>query len=97
MIIRVDGTLTPCIFMPNEAGNLRDTSFQQIWEDSPVFSALRDRSRLKEGNCGSCKFKLICGGCRAAAMALHGNPLAGDPSCWMFPEPTAPGLSAIPQ
>jgi AdoMet-dependent heme synthase len=84
--IRADGTVTPCIFMPNDAGNLRDTNFRHIWETSPMFHSLRNREQLQEGNCGACRFKLVCGGCRAAAMAIHGNPMAGDPSCWMFPE-----------
>lgn len=85
--IRSNGTLTPCIFMSSEAGTLRHQRFADIWENSPELLALRDRSRLARGNCGNCQFKLTCGGCRAAALAIHGDPLAGDPSCWMFPEP----------
>jgi radical SAM protein with 4Fe4S-binding SPASM domain len=88
--IRADGSVTPCIFMPNQAGNLRDLTFCEIWDHAPTLLALRDRAQLTEGNCGSCRFKLVCGGCRAAAMAIHGNPMAGDPSCWMFPEPSEP-------
>jgi radical SAM protein with 4Fe4S-binding SPASM domain len=85
--IRADGSVTPCIFMPNQAGNLHEATFAEIWDNGPELLALRDRGQLKDGNCGGCKFKLVCGGCRAAAMAIHGNPMAGDPSCWMFPEP----------
>jgi radical SAM protein with 4Fe4S-binding SPASM domain len=84
--IRADGTVTPCIFMPNRAGNLQTATFREIWDHAPALVALRDREQLAEGNCGSCRYKLVCGGCRAAAMAIHGNPMAGDPSCWMFPE-----------
>jgi radical SAM protein with 4Fe4S-binding SPASM domain len=86
--ICADGTVTPCVFMPNGAGNLRKASFRDIWENSPLLHSMRDREQLQDGNCGACRFKLICGGCRAAAMAIHGNPMQGDPSCWMFPEPT---------
>jgi len=88
--IRPDGSVTPCIFMPNQAGNLHELPFCEIWDNAPTLLALRNREQLKEGNCGSCRFKLVCGGCRAAAMAIHGNPMAGDPSCWMFPEPSEP-------
>jgi AdoMet-dependent heme synthase len=88
--IRADGTVTPCVFMPNGAGNLRDASFRDIWENSPLLHSMRDREQLRDGNCGACRFKLVCGGCRAAAMAIHGNPMHGDPSCWMFPEPATP-------
>lgn len=84
--IRSDGSVTPCIFMPNQAGNLHQTPFREIWENAPILLDIRDRGQLKDGNCGSCKLKLVCGGCRAAAMAIHSNPMAGDPSCWMFPE-----------
>jgi radical SAM protein with 4Fe4S-binding SPASM domain len=87
--IRANQTVTPCIFMPNVAGDLHTDSFREIWDNSPELLTLRDRAQLTSGNCGSCRFKLVCGGCRAAAMAIHGNPLAGDPSCWMFPEPTS--------
>jgi radical SAM protein with 4Fe4S-binding SPASM domain len=88
--ICADGTVTPCVFMPNGAGNLRDASFRDIWENSPLLHSLRDREQLQDGNCGACRFKLICGGCRAAAMAIHGDPMQGDPSCWMFPEIATP-------
>lgn len=93
--IHADGTVTPCIFMPNQAGNLHERAFVDVWDTSPMVHALRDRAQLKEGNCGSCQFKLVCGGCRAAAMAIHGNPMAGDPSCWMFPEHTEPSQSQL--
>jgi AdoMet-dependent heme synthase len=83
--IRTDGTVTPCIFMPNPAGNLHHSPFSDIWECAPLLQDLRDRERLEDGNCGACRFKLVCGGCRAVAMAIHGHPQAGDPSCWMFP------------
>jgi len=93
--ICADGTVTPCIFMPNAAGNLNRAGFREIWEQSPLFETLRDREELRHGNCGSCRFKLVCGGCRAAAMAIHGNPMQGDPTCWMFPEEeTSPGCAA---
>jgi radical SAM protein with 4Fe4S-binding SPASM domain len=88
--IRADGKITPCILMPNEVGDLRTDPFCEIWDNSPELLALRDREQLKLGNCGSCRFKLVCGGCRAAAMAIHGNPMAGDPSCWLFPELAGP-------
>jgi len=43
-----------------------------------------------EIDCGACRFKLTCGGCGVAAMAIYGNPVQGDPSCWMFPETSIP-------
>ncbi len=81
--IRVDGTLTPCVFLPNAAGNLTETPFREIWSTSPLLEAIRTRADLTSGNCGSCDYKQICGGCRAVSMSYHGDPLKGDCSCWL--------------
>jgi radical SAM protein with 4Fe4S-binding SPASM domain len=88
--IRVDGTITPCVFLPNPAGNLRTQSFADIWANSPLLHTIRDRDAIRAGNCGSCRFKRVCGGCRAVSMSYYGDPMRGDPSCWIVPEtPTA--------
>jgi radical SAM protein with 4Fe4S-binding SPASM domain len=73
--------VTPCMFMPEYpvAGNLKLQSFKKIW-NSPIFEALRDRSYLK-GKCQQCKFTIVCGGCRAKAVAYSGDYLASDPTC----------------
>jgi AdoMet-dependent heme synthase len=34
--IRVDGTLIPCVFLPNPAGNLKVAPFRDIWANSSV-------------------------------------------------------------
>jgi radical SAM protein with 4Fe4S-binding SPASM domain len=79
--IQPNGDVTPCMFMPDYpvAGNLRNQSFQDIW-NSPTFQALRDRASL-EGKCRECRFAIVCGGCRAKAAAYEGNYLASDPTC----------------
>jgi len=64
--IYADGEVTPCPYLPVSAGNVRKTPFREIWEHSPVFSALRDPDLLT-GKCGRCEYKVICGGCRARA------------------------------
>jgi radical SAM protein with 4Fe4S-binding SPASM domain len=87
--IRVDGTLTPCVFLPNLAGNLRVTSCRDIWDHSPLLHAIRNREALQSGNCGSCQFKYICGGCRAVSMSYYGDPMKGDPLCWVVREDEA--------
>lgn len=84
--IRVDGTVTPCVFLPNRAGNLRTQTFREIWSDSPLLRLIRDRDNIASGNCGSCTLKHICGGCRAVSMAHYGDPMCGDPTCWIVPE-----------
>jgi radical SAM protein with 4Fe4S-binding SPASM domain len=75
--IYANGDVTPCPYLPVSAGNVRSTPFNVIWEDSPVFTALRDPSRLT-GKCGRCEYKPVCGGCRARAW--RGGE--GIPSRW---------------
>jgi radical SAM protein with 4Fe4S-binding SPASM domain len=75
------GDVHPCVFLPINVGNLKTDKFGDIWLNSKLFNALRDRSNLK-GACGKCSYKYICGGCRARASAYNaGDFLASDPGC----------------
>ncbi|HET7340288.1 MAG TPA: radical SAM protein, partial [Methylomirabilota bacterium] len=77
------GDVTPCPYMPVAAGNLRATSFDELWRSAGVFDDLRE-PRLG-GRCGSCEFSRVCGGCRCRAYATHGDYLAEDPACGYQP------------
>ncbi|GIW52995.1 MAG: heme b synthase [Gemmatimonadales bacterium] len=83
-----DGRLTPCPYLPLSAGDLRREPFARVWNESPLFGALRE-GRLG-GRCGICEYRKICGGCRARAFALEGDPLAEDPSCAYRPDGSRP-------
>ncbi|MDE3201025.1 MAG: TIGR04053 family radical SAM/SPASM domain-containing protein [Acidobacteriota bacterium] len=78
------GEVFPSGFLPVTAGNIRTQSLSAIYRDSPLFRNLRDTSKL-EGKCGACEFKKICGGSRARAYALSGNPHAEEPCCAYIP------------
>ena len=78
--VKPNGDVWPCAFVPIKAGNLRNQSALEIWRNSPVFRALRDRDNLK-GPCSTCRFRDVCGGCRARALALTGDLFASDPMC----------------
>jgi radical SAM protein with 4Fe4S-binding SPASM domain len=91
----VDGTLTPCVFLPNPAGNLVDRPYREIWETSPLLRTIRNRDALLSGNCGSCQYKHVCGGCRAVSMSHYGDPMKGDPSCWIVPEASRRSLPVL--
>jgi radical SAM protein with 4Fe4S-binding SPASM domain len=82
--IMPQGEVTPCPYMTVVAGNLREKSFQEIWETSPVLLELREASRLK-GRCGVCEFNRLCGGCRCRAHAAYGDYLQEDPACTYQP------------
>lgn len=73
------GDVTPCPYMPVVAGNLRQTSFADLWNHADVFEDLREPQL--GGRCGACEFGKICGGCRCRAYATHGDYLAEDPAC----------------
>jgi radical SAM protein len=74
------GEVYPSGFMPLKVGNVRANSLVEIYRESPLLKALRDADQLN-GKCGECAFRIVCGGSRARAYALTGDPLASDPLC----------------
>jgi radical SAM protein with 4Fe4S-binding SPASM domain len=78
--ISPQGDVHPCVFFPINVGNLKTERFGDIWLNSKLFNALRDRNNLN-GACSTCEYKFICGGCRARANAYHGDFLSSDPGC----------------
>ena len=78
------GEVFPSGFLPVSAGSVRNETLAQIYRESPLFQALRN-SEMLEGKCGACEFKQVCGGSRARAYALTGNPLGEEPCCTYIP------------
>jgi radical SAM protein with 4Fe4S-binding SPASM domain len=74
------GSVRGCGYFDVEAGNIREATFGQVWEDSRLFRDLRDLSKIK-GKCGDCEYKRICGGCRARAYEATGDYLEAEPYC----------------
>jgi radical SAM protein len=79
------GNVYPSGFLPIHAGNVREKPLADIYRNAPIFKALRNTTRL-QGKCGACEFKEICGGSRARAYALTGDPLAAEPCCIYQPK-----------
>lgn len=77
--ITPEGDVTPCPYMPNVSGNVREKSFGEIWKSTADFQTLRN-ARLN-GRCGVCEFQYICKGCRARALATTGNQMDEDAWC----------------
>lgn len=75
------GEVNICPYLPIEVGNVRETSFENIWENSDIFKKLRNYENYK-GACGKCEHIDICGGCRARAYYYQGDFLAGEPWCF---------------
>jgi AdoMet-dependent heme synthase len=87
LTILPDGTVTPCRRLPIPLGNVKVESMREIWANSPVLEALRDKSRY-QGRCGTCKRWSQCRGCRAIAYAYSQarrmpDFLAADPQCFI--------------
>ncbi len=93
--ITPEGKLTPCPYTPTVAGDLRETSFRDIWEGSSVFQTLRHGEL--GGKCGRCEYREVCGGCRARAEAETGDLLGPDNSCDYEPTGHIPLIEPVRQ
>lgn len=80
MFISHTGVVSPSGFLPLDCGNVRQQHPADIYRQHPLFVSLRDSDALG-GKCGRCEFRKICGGSRARAYGLTGDPFAADPSC----------------
>ncbi len=74
------GLVFPSGYLPVVAGNLRRTSFSEIYQESPTLRSLRDPNQFS-GRCGTCQWSRTCGGSRARAFAVTGDMLQSDPGC----------------
>ena len=74
------GDVQPCGFLTADCGNIRQSSFADIWNNSQVLTDLRNYDKLK-GKCNPCEFNRVCGGCRARAFEATGDYLAEEPLC----------------
>jgi putative heme d1 biosynthesis radical SAM protein NirJ2 len=83
-IVNPRGDVQPCAYLDMPLGNVRETPFDEIWRDNPVFATLRTLEY--EGKCGICNYKESCGGCRARAYYYSGgNYMAEDQWCLYKP------------
>lgn len=77
-----NGDMRPCVFFPMKIGNILEIGdeFKEWWISNQVLQELRDKDMLQEP-CGSCRFRYVCGGCRARAYGYYGDYMAPDPGC----------------
>lgn len=78
------GDVYPSGFLPLHCGNVRETSFHDIYANSEVFKNLRDPDNW-HGKCSVCEFHSLCGGSRSTAYALTRDYRASDPTCAYIP------------
>jgi radical SAM protein with 4Fe4S-binding SPASM domain len=81
--IKPEGEVWPCPFVPVSGGNVRCIPLSQIWYEGEPFQKLRERAKNLKGNCATCSWQSLCGGCRGRAYAHFGDYLAEDPLCFL--------------
>lgn len=74
------GRVQPCGYLELNCGNVRENSFQEIWNTSKIFQTLRNVNGY-HGKCGRCEYRKVCGGCRARAYELTGDYMGEEPYC----------------
>jgi len=84
LFISHTGNLHPSGFLPVTAGNVRTHDLVDVYRNGDLFRQLRDPDLLK-GKCGVCEYREVCGGSRARAWAMTGDPLEAEPFCTHVP------------
>jgi radical SAM protein with 4Fe4S-binding SPASM domain len=75
------GEVYPAGFLPHPLlGNVRERRLSEIYREAPALLALRDMNGLS-GKCQGCDFRWACGGSRARAYSMTGDPMGSDPFC----------------
>ncbi len=79
IFVAYNGDVYPSGFMPYSLGNVKEDSLVRIYREHPLLKRIR-RAEF-HGRCGACEFRDICGGSRARAYMVTGDPLGEDPAC----------------
>ncbi len=97
MFVSHTGQIFPSGFLPIPCGRFPTDSVVETYQKHPLFQALR-RPDGFGGKCGRCEYRHICGGSRARAYAVTGDPLGAEPDCIYIPSSSAlfPNREAFP-
>ncbi len=77
-----DGKITPCTRLSIPVGNVFENGLNSTWLENDMLYNLRRRDL--HNTCGICKFKYVCGGCRASAYIESDDVFATDPICFNY-------------
>ena len=82
-IIYIDykGNVGACSYIPILADNIKEKSLDDILKNNKLFIQLKQYKDNLKGKCSHCKYRNICGGCRASAFAFKKSLLEEDPLC----------------
>jgi radical SAM protein len=95
MFVGHTGEIYPAGFLPLCCGRFPADSVVDVYQNHATFRALRDPSRFG-GKCGVCEYRDECGGSRARAYAVTGDPLAEEPDCVYIPTSPLPLVEDSP-
>ncbi len=84
LFISHTGEIFPSGFLPISCGRFPFDSVVSVYQGSTLFRLLRTAESIT-GKCSVCEFREICGGSRARAYGLTGDPMASDPDCVYVP------------
>lgn len=74
--ISAKGDVFPCILFPLKAGNLRDTTFKEIWNRSPQLTHFRNLKLEDTYQCKSCRLTEYCPICPGLSLLEEKDMLA---------------------
>lgn len=77
--INSEGLVTPCAEVPWEAGDLKSTSLQTIWNSSEVFETIRNLASHDWKTCNGCALTHVCKRRNCSAFKYNGNYTDADP------------------
>lgn len=80
------GNVKPDPFFPQTIGNILESSFTEIWNNTEnhILESLRQVPRRLGGSCENCEYLTICnGGSRSRANAIYDDLWGEDPSCYL--------------
>lgn len=94
--VQPNGDLYPCRRMPIRVGNLMETPLAELYYESSLFRALRNRNCISDG-CQGCSYSKLCrGGLKCLSYVMTGDPFKADPGCWRTSkEHQAAGLEVV--
>lgn len=79
--IDAEGNVFPCPRIRKKMGNIFMQKLNNIILKSSFVK--KNTSRNFSGKCGKCRYKYICGGCRALAYSLSGNIFGENSYCFL--------------
>jgi radical SAM protein with 4Fe4S-binding SPASM domain len=77
--VSATGDVYPCIATPLKAGSIRERSFGEVWNDSPVFRWIRGLRVADFKTCAPCGLKPWCRRSPGSAYLLTGDYTGVDP------------------